>query len=84
LGGRFNIHDDFLGVDTWLWAIEWYGDYEHKRTKNNYAFLRMTKHSNMATQNKFELRSSGHEYAIGFIFEGMMQYVNSFKKFVGI
>jgi hypothetical protein len=44
----------------------------------------MTKHSNMATQNKFELRSSGHEYAIGFIFQGMMQYVNSFETFIGI
>ncbi len=30
----------------------WYGDYEHKRTKGNYGVLGMTKHSNMAAQNK--------------------------------
>jgi hypothetical protein len=45
-------------VNIWLWAIEWYGDYEHKRTKNNYGFLKMKKHSNIVAQ-KYKILSLG-------------------------
>jgi small subunit ribosomal protein S1 len=44
----------------------------------------MTKHSNMAAQEKIEPRSSGHEYAIGFVLEGTVPCVKSFRVFIDI
>jgi hypothetical protein len=55
-----SCHDNYIGVDIWLWAIKWYGDYKHKRKQGNYGAFGMTKHSNMATPKKIEPRSSGH------------------------
>ncbi len=67
-----------------LWATKWYGDYEHKRTKRNFGVFVMTKHNNMVAQKKFKPRLSGHEYAIGFVLEGMVQCVKSFEMFIDI
>ncbi len=55
-----------------------------KEQKIIYGFLRMTKPSNMTTPKKIEPMLSGHECAIGSIFEGIVQYVKSFERFIDI